>query len=79
MYKKKPIKIEAIQFTGHNQKEILSFGDGSIKNIGSILYINTLEGKLTISEGDYVIKGIKGEIYPCKPDIFLASYDPVCE
>lgn len=43
------------------------------------LYIPTLEGIMKASPGDYIIKGIKGEIYPCKPDIFEASYDPVDE
>lgn len=42
-------------------------------------YINTLEGKLYISEGDYVITGVKGERYPCKPDVFEMTYEPVEE
>jgi hypothetical protein len=41
------------------------------------LYINTLEGAMKVSAGDWVIRGVKGEAYPCKPDIFAATYDPV--
>lgn len=40
--------------------------------------IKTLEGVMTASRGDWIVRGVKGEIYPCKPDIFAASYDPVC-
>jgi hypothetical protein len=45
-------------------------------NGDSELYIDTLEGTMTASEGDFIIKGVKGEFYPCKPDIFAATYDP---
>lgn len=41
------------------------------------LFINTLEGKMTVSFGDWIIQGVKGELYPCKSDIFAATYDPV--
>jgi hypothetical protein len=40
-------------------------------------YIKTLEGQMAVSNGDWIIKGVKGELYPCKPDIFAATYDPV--
>ena len=84
-YKKKPIVIEAVQFTGNNYQEILDFGDKTVKQpflfkdgTGSeTIVIRTLEGNMEVSEGDYVIKGIKGEFYPCKPDIFEETYDKV--
>ncbi len=85
-YKKKPVEIEAIQWTGENTKEIFLFGlkqefteetIDEIKLPSGELYIMTLEGTMIASKGDYIIKGIKGEFYPCKPDIFLATYDKV--
>jgi hypothetical protein len=51
-----------------------SFRDGEG---GRSFYIETLEGKHHVSPGDWVIRGIKGELYPCKPDIFAMTYDPV--
>lgn len=86
-YKKKPVVIEAIQFDGTNQMEIANFmGKSQISTLtpwsGKIaveLYIETLEGKMTASKDDYIIKGIKGEFYPCKPDIFEATYEKVIE
>ncbi len=77
-YVKKPIEIEAIQYKGiENVNECLAFAT-SIQQINlddGRLYINTLEGKLEVSVNDYIIKGIKGEFYPCKPDIFEMTYD----
>ena len=61
-YRKKPVEIEAFQFKGEQSGEY---------------YIRTLEGNHHISHGDYVIKGVKGELYPCKPDIFEMTYEPV--
>lgn len=85
-YRKKPVVIEAIQFDGSSISgdKISSWSDKKVwKNtsgfgeyLGS-LSINTLEGVMTASEGDYIIKGIKGEFYPCKPDIFEATYEKV--
>lgn len=80
-YRKKPVEIEAFQFSYNKcmpiitwfadaQKEGIVFFDGMNGN----WYIKTLEGNMSISEGDYIIKGVKGEIYPCKEDIFLATY-----
>ena len=43
------------------------------------MFVNTLEGKMEVAKGDYIIKGIKGEVYPCKPDIFINTYDEVTE
>lgn len=82
-YRKKPIVIEAIQWTGKNLQEISykfpeSFGLLFLYNTDELL-ISTLEGHVIASIGDYIIKGIKGEFYPCKPDIFEATYEEVKE
>jgi hypothetical protein len=72
---KKPIVIEAIKYDGTNEKEIYAFmGDTVLSNEQGLL-IPTLEGTMVAYVGDYIIKGIKGEYYPCKPDIFENSYD----
>jgi hypothetical protein len=80
-FRKKPVVIEAIPYRdlssagemavewGHPFVEATVIGEGAMS-------IKTLEGILFVSEGDWVIKGIKGEFYPCKPDIFAATYDP---
>ena len=78
-FRKKPVTIEAIQWTGKNLSEIDNFVGGSIANKSTILIIHTLEGDMEASMGDYIIKGINGEFYPCKPDIFAKTYDEVTE
>lgn len=80
LYRKKPVVIEAIQWTGYNRREILDFigRNGSWgDSIG--LTITTLEGVHSATEGDYIIKGIAGEFYPCKPEIFSVTYDEVTQ
>jgi hypothetical protein len=72
-YTKKPVTIEALQWTGDNRKELFDFCDQSYMN-GDELRIQTLEGSMIASIGDYIIKGVKGEFYPCKPDIFELTY-----
>jgi hypothetical protein len=94
-YVKKPILIEAVQYTGteESNRRIIdwtrnsktpAFMDTEIRNCSPevpdgfdypVLKINTLEGAMTVASHDYVIRGIKGEFYPCKPDIFEATYD----
>ena len=78
-YRKKPIVIEAIQFNGRNSADIHEFcGDKIREPIGKdYLEIETLEGVHIVSPGDYIIKDIKGEFYPCKPDKFEATYEKV--
>lgn len=81
-YRKKPVEIEAVQYTGKNYTEIMIFvknscyfgpyADGTHE-----LFIRTLEGTMHASVGDYIIKGVDGEFYPCKPDIFEKTYDRV--
>lgn len=75
-YRKKPVVIEAIRFTTVEALK-KAFPDISMykKNKVEKIYVQTLEGKMEISEGDYIIKGIKGEYYPCKPDVFRESYE----
>ena len=80
-YRKKPVVIEAIQWTGNNLDEMRAFVTEEFRDnrIHQPLGIKTLEGVMTVSEGDYVIKGVKGEFYPCKPDIFEISYEKIDE
>jgi hypothetical protein len=76
-YRKKPVVIDAIKFTGLNHDEIADFCSPTIIKVGGgfTLLIPTLEGEMTANKGDYIIRGIKGEFYPCKPDIFEATYE----
>jgi len=85
-FKKKPVIIDAIQWTGDNVPEILDFvGHSDIRMTNYTkegvevcdLYVNTLEGTMHAREGDWIIKGVHGEFYPCKPDIFEETYDPI--
>ena len=82
-YRKKPVVIEAWQWNPLSSKEedkaaplwlVMSEYD---VGPGNSLMIKTLEGTMSAHPGDWIIKGVKGEIYPCKPDIFAATYDPV--
>lgn len=85
-------EVEAVQWTGENLEEIKAFvGESLIYDILDTAWkvgkgkprvfmkIKTLEGNMIASEGDYIIKGIAGEFYPCKPDIFKATYEEVGE
>lgn len=83
-YRKKPVEIEAIQWNGQNRIEIAKFiknNDLDDRDIllypGDKIFINTLEGTMCANIGDWIIRGIKGEFYPCKPDIFEATYELV--
>jgi hypothetical protein len=79
-YIKRPIEIEAIQFFTENIEEAMSFlGDFPYKYVASegMLILSTLEGEMLVRYGDFIIKGIYGEFYPCKPDIFKDSYQEV--
>jgi hypothetical protein len=75
-YRKKPVEIEAIQFTT-NFVEIEKFCQGNFDWSDGKSDIKTLEGIMKVSIGDYIIKGVKGEFYPCKPDIFEMTYEKV--
>lgn len=77
---KKPIEIEAVQWLGYNEQDIYGFArqsDGLIEVEGTTLLIHTLEGLMRADKGDWIIRGVKGEYYPCKPDIFAETYEPV--
>jgi len=89
-YRKRPVVIEAIQWTGDNLKEVIEFTgwhesarekrtweeyEQIVAKEG--LKIFTLEGPAVPGIGYYIIKGVKGEIYPCRPDIFEETYEPV--
>lgn len=92
-YTKKPVQIEAVIWTGKNLFEVITFTNGKpdissniamdkwqdyvnlVKDKGLKIY--TLEGTMMADIGDYIIKGVKGEFYPCKPDIFKLTYDEV--
>ncbi|MEN3051306.1 MAG: hypothetical protein ABC596_05790 [Candidatus Methanosuratincola petrocarbonis] len=89
-FRKKPVIIEAVQLRRDNWPEVCKFVDvGTLREgkpqivldggeaVG--LIIPTLEGTYYASEGDWIIRGIKGELYPCKPDVFEATYEPVKE
>lgn len=77
-YRKKPVVIDAIQATLDNVDELVEFCEGNLKSHPLVgVVIETLEGKMNVSKGDYVIKGVKGEFYPCKPDIFEMTYEPI--
>lgn len=80
-YIKRPVSVEAIQYTDNNLYEVLNFlGKENyslehVKNGVVDIMIYTLEGDHRCKKGDYIIKGIKGEFYPCKPDIFEKTYN----
>lgn len=78
-FRKKPVVIDAIQWTGENVNEITELADPGttpFEFIGGRLYVVTLEGRMAASVGDWIIRGIAGELYPCKPDIFKKTYEP---
>ena len=80
-YVKKPIPITAIQWTGHNKKEIMDFtGNNCRFREGKIsIIIPTLEGDMGAMDGDFIVKGVDGEFYPCKQEIFLKTYEKISE
>lgn len=77
IYRKKPIEVTAIQFTGNNLHEIMDFVKQNAYIDSRGLIIRTLEGEHIANMNDFIIQGIHGEFYPCKPDIFLKTYDKV--
>lgn len=82
-YIKKPVVVEALQWTGDNYYDMLDFCPSLIRDFDvpnathPELYVYTLEGEMHLSVGDYLIKGVRGEYYPCKPDIFWETYDSI--
>lgn len=92
-YRKKPVVVEAVRWTGSNLEEIRNFVGSdlieecvelfdikrTLKEMLVDIAIDTLEGTMRVDYVDYIIKGVKGEFYPCKPDIFLKTYEEVIE
>lgn len=86
-YTKKPVEIEAVQWLNGKISEVTPWisealnkmptENGAITRYGDDIFIQTLEGEMKAINEDYIIKGIKGEIYPCKPDIFELTYNKV--
>jgi len=91
-YRKKPVVIEAIKWTGQNHREMWDFLTGKVteymtatgenfyidhSKVEGGLIIKTLEGEHIASIGDFIIKGVSGEVYPCKPNIFDKTYELV--
>jgi len=81
-FRKKPVVIEAIQWDGWDAYTIAVFmgdNDDTLSHKNGELFIDTLEGRMTASKDDWIIKGVEGEFYPCKPDIFEKTYEVVEE
>lgn len=79
-YRKKPVVIEAEQWSGSNWHQMLAFaGGGNVSTDGEHLMVHTLEGTMVAPPGWWIIKGVKGEFYPCDPEIFEATYEAVGE
>jgi hypothetical protein len=83
-YRKKPVEIEAWLWDESKEtfakvgcKSMSSEGHSNHPDLLKKLRIETLEGTMRVEKGDYIIKGVKGEFYPCKPDIFALTYDVV--
>ena len=88
-YRKKPVEIEAVQWTGFNVGEIRDFADGYVRfdvydaaweaadAAKAVFTLCTLAGDVPVDQYDFIIKGVNGEFYPCKPDIFAKTYEVV--
>ena len=74
-FRKRPVVIEAIQLTQSSLSAVEKFVGGDLEIRASGVVIATLEGAMHASVGDWIIRGVKGEFYPCKPDIFEATYE----
>lgn len=79
-FRQKPVVVEAIKFRGKDQsQELLMFVGHYLVNHENEFFIETLEGEMKVSPGDWIIKGIKGDFYPCKPNIFEEAYEQIKE
>lgn len=82
-FRKKPVVVDAVQYLPHENCRVVSDFLGQEYNpkacengpIFPEFVINTLEGEMTASPGDWIIRGVNGEIYPCKPDVFEKTYE----
>jgi len=80
-YRKKPVVIEAMRWDGNESAMAIEKWSGHVVSRGEdfpdLMSVETLEGDMNAAPGDYIIKGVQGEFYPCKPDIFEATYEAV--
>ena len=87
-YRKKPVVIEAMQISKNTEYAVLAWSEGKVyaspvlepgddNPSGKYWQINTLEGVMIANPNDYIIRGVKGEYYPCKPDIFEMTYESI--
>ncbi len=78
-FRKKPVEIEALRWDGRDCAPLIEFVGESLGELvpGRYAEILTLEGGMFASPGDWIIRGVVGEFYPCKPDIFALTYEPV--
>jgi hypothetical protein len=83
MYRKKPVVVEAVQLRDLEVRTLMALqnfaglGNDVFEAVEDGVLIDTLEGKMKASVGDFIIKGVQGEFYPCKPDIFEKTYEEV--
>jgi len=77
--RKKPVEVEAMHFTSENLQEVSNWCNGLIVGSNTYMQIMTLEGVMTARLGDYIIKGVHGEYYPCSPEIFNMTYEVIDE
>jgi hypothetical protein len=87
-FRKKPVVIDAVQISKHmgltpdwfadavTSNEVITHGLGKFGEGPIYIEIPTLEGVMRGDDGDWIIRGVKGELYPCKPDIFMTTYEP---
>lgn len=76
-FRKRPIVIEAVQYTGDNTAEIAVFTEGRAMVGEDFVVIPTLEGRMTAIPGCWILKGTAGELYPCQADVFAQTYEPI--
>lgn len=78
-FRKLPVVIEAVLYRGNNWNDIMGWSKGKVTAsiTPNCLSVETLEGVITANIGDWIIRGVNGEFYPCKPDIFDKTYEPV--
>lgn len=79
-YRKKPVVVSAMKLTAKNADDVMEWLDKCDAKFSSAyrrIIIHTLEGDMAANQGDYIIQGVKGEFYPCKPDIFKETYEAV--
>lgn len=76
-YRKRPITIEARQYTGDNFPDLRDWSEDLVALSEGDICVRTLEGRMRFDKGDYVIKGAHGEFYPCRKDIFEETYERI--